>query len=437
MKQVEFTFESDGVPTRATGRPATPVLTVAEASGAIRELLEGTFPRLSVRGEISGLSRPQSGHIYFTLIDDGGVAGGRARSAKLPCVVWRSAASRLRSPPVDGMRVVVSGRIGVYEPRGSYQLIGETLEPVGLGELHRQFEELKERLQAEGLFDAERKRPLPFLPRRIGLVTSAGGAAIQDFLRMVYRRSPRAWVRLVPTRVQGQGAAREIAAALAALNGAGVDTIVLTRGGGSLEDLWPFNEEVVARAIAASQVPVVSAVGHEVDVTIADFTADARAQTPTQAAELVVPDRAELRDRLVGLASRISLGCRANLRRAETKLLRTSGRRPYSAPEVVVEERVARCDDVDRRLQNALYKQLSRWDDAVRSLAGRLSALSPLRVLSRGYAVLQKEDGAVVRDVVEVEPGARLRALVGRGAFDVRVMDADQDQNQDEERTPG
>lgn len=404
-----------------------PVLRVSEVSAVIKETLEGAFPSLSVRGEISNLSRPRSGHLYFSLLDDSDVTSSASRltSAQLPCVLWRSTVSRLRFRPESGTKVIVSGRIGVYEPRGSYQLIGSRIEPVGVGDLQRLFEELKNRLRAEGLFAPERKRPLPFLPEKIGLVTSPSGAAIIDFLRILYRRFPGAWVRVVPVRVQGESAAGEIAAALDSFqtDAHRVDVIVVARGGGSLEDLWAFNEEDVARAIARSEIPVVSAVGHEVDYSIADFVADVRAQTPTHASELVVPDLAELTNKLDALLRRLSLASRSVIRGAEDRWRGCAGRRVFQDPQVLIQQRFEHCDRASELLENRLYNRSRQWDDAVLSLANSLQALSPLRVLDRGYAAVTDAGGRVVIDPGSVQLGEVLNLVLARGKLKVEVKD--------------
>jgi exodeoxyribonuclease VII large subunit len=407
-------------------RPA--VLSVAQVAASIREILETSFPWILVRGEITNLSRPQSGHVYFSLVDDAGPAlSARTVAAQLPCVVWRSAAVRMRCRLENGAKVVAAGRLGVYEPRGTYQLIAEQIESTGLGDLQRRFEELKERLRREGLFDPERKRPLPFLPGTIGLVTSPTGAALGDVLRAVYRRHTEAHVRIVPVRVQGLGAAEEIAAAIDLLGSAGgqADVVVLARGGGSLEDLWAFNEEVVARSIAACPVPVVSAVGHEVDFSIADFVADVRAQTPTKAAELIVPDLADLQERLRRNARRLSLGVQAIESAARARVERLLGTRPVRRPTGWVDDLVQRCDDLARGLDLRLYNAARRWDDAVRALASRLEALSPLGVLARGYSLVTDEAGRIVRSSETLAEGQPLDVRFSRGSARVRVTKTD------------
>ncbi len=413
---------------RPPDRDEPPILSVAEITATIRDLFEQSFPVVRVQGEVSNLSRPQSGHLYFSLLEEQGprAAGARLGSAQLACVVWRSDAARLRVRPQNGMRIVVTGRLGVYAARGTYQLIAQRLQPVGVGELQRLFEELKERLRGEGLFDAERKRPLPFRPRCIGLVTSPRGAAIQDFLRLVYRRNPLAWVRVIPVRVQGDGAANEIAAALRLLEKErDVEVIVLTRGGGSLEDLWAFNEEKVARAIAACRVPTIAAVGHEVDFSIADFVADARAQTPTHASELVVPDTALLRERLEAVRSRLARGAETMIQSALERCSGLSRRRLFQEPQALIQERFERCDQSSGELKNRLYNRARQWDDGLNALAGRLAALSPLNVLERGYAVVTDESGRVLHEARQVRKDQRLQIRLARGSIVARAEDGE------------
>ncbi|MGH9748339.1 MAG: exodeoxyribonuclease VII large subunit, partial [Candidatus Polarisedimenticolia bacterium] len=278
-------------------REDRPILSVSELNALVRGMLEEAFPSVWVEGEISNLRTYPSGHTYFTLKDE---------NAQVSAVLFRGAAAALRFRPEDGLRVVVRGRVSLYETRGSFQVVVDAIEPAGLGALQLAFEQLKARLQGEGLFEAARKRPLPMLPRRIGVVASLAGAALHDVLKVLRRRFAGLGVVIAPSRVQGEGAAREIAAAIADLNRlGGIDVLILARGGGSLEDLWAFNEEAVARAIAASRVPVVSAIGHEVDVTIADLVADLRAPTPSAAAEMVVRSRAELAATVAALRARL------------------------------------------------------------------------------------------------------------------------------------
>jgi exodeoxyribonuclease VII large subunit len=333
--------------------------------------------------------------------------------------------SRLRLRLENGLKVFATGRIGVYEPRGTYQLIADHVELAGVGELQRLFEDLKERLRQEGLFQAERKRPLPFLPARIGIITSPGGAALQDVLRVLYRRHPHAAVRLVPVRVQGEGAAAQMTAALDLLqaDGGQVDVILLTRGGGSLEDLWAFNDEALGRAIAACSIPVVSAVGHEVDFSISDFVADVRAQTPTKAGEILVPDLGELQERLGSLRRRLSLSLRGALTRREMEVKRLLRSRFFRRPRALVDELLERCDDAERDLKIQLYNLQKRWEDALTSLSGRLEALNPRSVLKRGYSLTMDVEGRVVKDVGDLRLGELVRIELARGRAKARVME--------------
>lgn len=408
------------------------VLSVSELTRGIRTLLEEAYPGVRVHGEISNVSRPQSGHVYFTLLDDGG-GSTRLTSAQIPCVLWRGVALREGRRIENGQRVVLAGRIGVYEPRGTYQLIVESVEPVGLGDLQRRFEELKGRLRAEGLFAPERKRPLPFLPRRIGIVTSPTGAAVRDVLRVIYLRQPEAWVRVAPVRVQGEGAAEEIARAIETLGEGGgqVDVIILTRGGGSLEDLWAFNEERVARALARSSVPTISAVGHEVDFSISDFVADVRAQTPTQAAELVVPRKSEMLEDLRGFERRLQRAALAQLEARRSFLDRIASRRILREPGVVVDRLLERCDDLGARLGRRGRELLGIRRERLAALAGRLEALGPLKVLARGYAVVRRREvevgppGAIVHDAASLSMGQVVELQFHRGTAAARVLSVD------------
>ncbi|MBN1442504.1 MAG: exodeoxyribonuclease VII large subunit [Planctomycetes bacterium] len=416
-----------------SAEPATGVriYTVAELSREIRSLLENSFPWVTVRGQVSNLSRPQSGHIYFSLVEDAGLGGtSRISAPQIPAVLWRSSAARLRFELESGMKVLVTGRLTVYEPRGSYQIVAERVAPEGIGDLQLAFEQTKERLRREGLFDTARKRPLPFLPRRIGLVTSPSGAAMRDFLRIVYQRYPEAWVRVVGVRVQGEGAAEEIAAAIDRLQepAAGVDVIVVARGGGSIEDLWAFNEECVARALSRSSVPTVSAIGHEVDFTIADFVADSRAPTPTAAGEYIVADLDDLLERLASERLRLGLGLRRHLERRRALLdLTASGSQVLKNPQMIVEARFELLDRMGEALQNRLYNLLRQWDDSLFLLVSRLDGLSPLSVLSRGYSVTTAADGRVVRDARELNPADRITVRFHRGRARASVEETESD----------
>src|SRR5271165_821520 len=315
-------FPRDSTPEEPAGPQ---VLSVWQLTAKIKDLLEVSFGSIWVTGEISNLARPQSGHCYLTLKDD---------QAQIPCVLWRSAAARVRFDLQDGLEVICCGRIDVYAPRGVYQLIIESIEPKGIGALELALRQLREKLAREGLFDARRKRPLPPFVRRIAVVTSPTGAAIRDFLQVLGRRWRGADVIVVPTRVQGDGAAAEIAAAIATANRLplAIDCLVVTRGGGSLEDLWAFNEEAVVRAIHASRIPVISAIGHEIDVTLADLVADVRALTPSEAGELVAPAAEDLLARFRQTEARLAAALRSRLAAARSRLDSVASHRAFRRP---------------------------------------------------------------------------------------------------------
>jgi exodeoxyribonuclease VII large subunit len=395
------------------------VLTVSELTGQIQACLEGNFPSVAVRGEISGLSIAGSGHVYFTLKDD---------TAQIRAVMWRSRAVRLRFAVADGLQVVSVGGLDVYPARGSYQLVVDELIPDGIGPLELAFRQLHDRLAAEGLFAPERKRPLPRFPRRIALVTSPDGAAVRDMLQVITRRWRAAQILIVPVPVQGEGAAARIASGVRLLARIpGIDVAIAGRGGGSLEDLWAFNEEVVARAIAASPIPIISAVGHEIDVTIADLVADRRALTPSEAGEIVVPDYCEL---LVGLQharDRMTSLLRERAAAARARLDGLAARRPFSRPWDALRMRAERLDDCERRL-HALIRQRheaaqAQWQTA----AAALDALSPLRVLQRGYTLTLHEDGAVVRGADELACGETVVTRFHSGTARSRVESIQRD----------
>jgi exodeoxyribonuclease VII large subunit len=411
------------------------VLTVSQLTERLRQTVEERFPAVWVEGEISNFRLYGSGHAYFTLKDEG---------AQLRAVMFRTRTRRLRFEPSDGLHVLAFGALEVYAQRGEYQLVVELLEPRGVGALQLAFERLKQRLGAEGLFDPGRKRPLPPFPRRIGIVTSPDGAALRDMLRVIGRRFAGLSIVLAPCRVQGEGAAEEIAQALADLNRLGdVDVIIVGRGGGSLEDLWAFNEEVVARAIAASKVPVISAVGHEVDVTIADFVADVRAPTPSAAAELVVRDKQAVVEQVAALRARLERAARRPLRDLErrvddalARLLHAArGRRARAAhraevlaarlraasPFARLAEGRRRLERIQARLRHAIARHLGGARHRMAHALGRLDSLSPLAVLGRGYSLTRTPDGRVVRAARDVAVGDAVHVLLGEGRLDCRV----------------
>ncbi len=370
-------------------------VSVSDLTARIKAALEGDFADVVVRGEVSNLSRPRSGHVYLSLKDD---------EAQIRAVLWKSAAQKLPFELTDGLSVQAWGDLTVYAPRGDYQLTIRTLEPEGVGALELAFRQRFARLQAEGLFDPERKRPLPRFPRRIVIISSPTGAAVRDFLQVTGRRWAAAEILIAPARVQGVGAAEEIAAAIALANRVeGADLIVVARGGGSLEDLWAFNEEVVARAIAGSRLPVVSAVGHEVDVTLADHAADFRALTPSEAGERCVPDAREARVALDHLRDRLIRDARNRLTDARLRL-----------------------DDHSETLDRGIRRVLDDRRHRLGRLAATLEALSPVRVLARGYSLTFREPNigataAPIRDARQVAVGDRVTIRLATGSLAARV----------------
>jgi exodeoxyribonuclease VII large subunit len=381
-------------------------LSVSRLTALLKEIVEDNFAQVLVEGEISNFSAPASGHYYFSLKDE---------QAQLRVVMFRPQNRLLPFHPENGMHVIVSGRVSLYAQRGEIQLIAETLEPMGVGSLQLAFEQLKARLAAEGLFATERKRPLPPFPRTIGVVTSATGAAIRDIMKVLCQREAGVRVLLRPVRVQGEGAGIEIAEAIADLNRHGeAEVLIVGRGGGSLEDLWAFNEEVVARAIHGSGLPVIAAVGHEVDFTIADFVADLRAPTPSAAAELVARSRMELESHIDHLTLRLTSGIRARLDLLGQKVEGLCRRLRSPARELAWWGR--REEDLAHRLRQAMFSRLQQAESQTAALAARLDSLSPLKILDRGYAiVLDEKSGAVVQSAGTLQKGNRVRIRFGKG----------------------
>lgn len=395
--------------------PADRVWSVSELTAQIKDLLEGRFQSVWVSGEISNFSRPQSGHCYFTLKDD---------KAQIRAVLWRTSALRLKFELEDGIEVVCQGDLDVYAPRGSYQLVVRAIEPKGIGALELALRKLKEKLAAEGLFDAARKRPLPRFPRRVAFVTSPTGAAVRDFLEVLRRRWKGVDVLVVPTRVQGDGAALEIAAAIEMVNRLNqpVDCLVVGRGGGSLEDLWAFNEEPVVRAIHASRIPVVSAVGHEIDVTLADLAADVRALTPSEAAELTVPDADEIGAALRRQQQRLLLALRRRASLSRTRLDWLAARRAFRKPFEVVHGHERRLDELSSRSTRALRQRLTAARRRLDGYAAQLASLSPLGVLGRGYSLTHRlPDGRLIADAAALSPGDQISTRFAAGRAISRV----------------
>jgi exodeoxyribonuclease VII large subunit len=390
------------------------VWTVSHLTAQVKSLVENYFSSLWVSGEISSLSRAGSGHVYLSLKDP---------DALIRCVIWRTAAQRLRLELGEGMEVLVRGRLSVYPPRGDYQLVIDEIQPRGRGAGDIALKKLREKLARLGYFAPERKRPVPRFPRRLALVTSPTGAAIRDMLEILGRRWPATEVLVCPVRVQGDGAADEIAYALRRLNRlVGVDVIILGRGGGSNEDLAAFNAESVAQAIFASKSPVISAVGHEIDVTIADLVADKRALTPSEAAELATPDRAELDKMLQSRTQRLVDLLVGRVQAAKKQLDHLAGRRVFADPleRVRLEER--KLDERQDRLRRATAHCLGRFRHEADARAARLQALSPLNVLARGYSLTRTlPERHVVHSVQAVQPGDRVEVLVSDGKLTARV----------------
>jgi len=390
-------------------RPAeTSYQTVSELTRRIKVFLEGQFDDILIVGEISNFTHHGSGHMYFSLKDE---------SAQIACVMWRSRNAGLFFTPQDGMRVTIHGRVSVYEKRGNYQLNVLDMQPAGVGELQMAFERLKRRLHEEGLFDDARKKPLPAFPQRIGIVTSPTGAAIQDLLNVLRRRNPAVEIILNPARVQGDGAAQEIAQAIDDFNELQqVDLLIVGRGGGSLEDLWPFNEEVVARAVYRSEIPIISAVGHEVDYTICDFVADLRAPTPSAAAELAVPVNDDLKQMLMsGLADmRSALLDRIAALQEKINAIRTSY--AFGQPADLIYQSMQRVDDMRRSLDTALQHRLSLTHEKLSGLSQRLTLLEHTNVLKRGYSLcFHVATDRLVREAGEFTPGDAVRVKLYRG----------------------
>ncbi len=389
---------------------------VSEITGKIRALLEQevSFRDLWITGEVSNFSRASSGHIYFTLKDAG---------AQLAGVIWRSQARALTYLPRSGDQVVMHGRIGLYEAGGRYQLYADFIQPAGRGTLSQQLERLKARLEAEGLFDPARKRPLPPFPRRIGVVTSPTAAALRDVLNILRRRYPQVEVLLSPTLVQGETAPAQIVRALAALNARDdVDVILLVRGGGSLEDLWAFNDERVARAVAASRLPVISGVGHETDFSLADFAADARAPTPSAAAELATPERGELQARLEQQQTRLERALQARLQGLRRYLEQVERALQYLSPVTRLREARQRVDELVTRSDHALRRGLALERQRLAGLTARLESLNPHAVLRRGYAIVrERETGQVLTSARQTRPGLALSLQMQDGDVPVEV----------------
>ena len=387
---------------------------VSEITRLIRVALENEFGTVWIEGEVSNLRRPSSGHLYFTLKDE---------SAQIQAVLFRGNQMGLRVEIKDGLKLRVHGEISVYEAGGQYQVIVRKVEEAGKGSLQEAFEALKKKLAAEGLFDAARKKPIPLLPRHLGVVTSPTGAAIRDILKVLGRRFPNLHIVIAPARVQGEGAAQEIADAIDLLNRrGGLDVMIVGRGGGSLEDLWCFNEEVVARAIARSAIPVISAVGHEVDFTISDFVADLRAPTPSAAAEVVVGQKEAFEEALRQFSLRLGHLLKHYALVLRNRLLAAGGSYVFREPRNMVRQYAQRIDALRVKMTHGVELRGRVCAQDVRRLESQLRALSPLAVLDRGFSITRRADGAVVRGADEVEIGEGLQTQVARGILESKVI---------------
>lgn len=391
------------------------VLTVTQVNLYIKEMLsrDDVLSHITIKGEISNFKAHSSGHMYMSLKDETGV---------IRAVMFRSAAGRLQFRPENGMKVIASGRVSVYERDGQYQLYIEYMQQDGLGDLHIAFEKLKQKLSAEGLFDPKHKKPLPKYPKRIGVITAPTGAAIRDILNILSRRFKYADVVLYPVLVQGENAAMSIAVALKYFNeNNAADVLIVGRGGGSIEDLWAFNEEIVARAIYDSRIPVISAVGHEVDFTISDFVADLRAPTPSAAAELVVPSQEELKDKFNNVYGRL-YSCAGRILEKNRLRLRLLTEKPVlKTPERSLDERRLYLDGLYNRFENAYKNILKEKEQALKLNASKLDGLSPLSALSRGFSVTKDEGGRVVKSVGQVKKGDKISVVVSDGEIKASV----------------
>ena len=393
-------------------------LSVSQVTARVKELIEGDDELADVRiaGEISNLARPASGHLYFTLKDAG---------SQIKCAMWKGQAARMRYAPKNGDAVIARGRVGVYERDGAYQLYVDAMTPSGVGDLYAELERLKQALAAEGLFDEARKRPLPALPQTLGVVTSPSTAAFQDILNVLRRRYPLIEVILAPTLVQGAEAPAQIVRAIEQLNQLPItnyqlpDVILVARGGGSIEELWAFNDERVVRAIAASNIPVVTGVGHEIDFTLADFAADVRAPTPSAAAEIITPDISDLRMNVDGLSALLTQAMQSQVIEARANLISLQRALRLLSPANQVAQSKLRVQELGMRLRSAALGLMGLQRANVRGLQGRLEAVSPLATLQRGYAIVQrKATGALVRSVSDVAAGDELTIRVSDGEFE-------------------
>ena len=398
--------------------PTIEPISVSELTGHIKAVVEETFPPVWVAGEISDLSRPRSGHIYFTLKDE---------SAQIRGVIWRSTASRIKTELNDGQAIVCLGNLEVYAARGTYQIVVRQVVGQGLGELQQRFQRLQTKLESEGLFSAESKRALPRFPKSLAVITSPSGAAVRDFLKAASVRWPGVGITVVPAVVQGQGSVLSLVDAMKAAHRLKPrpDVIVLTRGGGSLEDLWSFNEERLVRAVAKSKIPTVSAIGHEVDITLCDLAADVRALTPTDAATKVLADFDLISKTTENLSARINRAMEHSVAIRLRRLQELSQRPVFRKPHDLIHQRWRLLDEYDARARRSINQRLQHQEARLGKLASALSALSPLDVLTRGYSVTQDGDGNAIRDASDLRQGQTVTTRLNRGTFRSVVSEID------------
>ena len=389
------------------------IYSVTEITRQIKFLLEESFPSLVARGEVSNLTLHSSGHVYFTLKDE---------LAQIKCVIWRSQAERMGVALEDGMKILAKGKLSLYEKGGYYQITIAGIQPEGIGELQLAFERLKKKLYAEGLFNEEYKKPIPEFPETVGIITSPTGAAIRDIVSVIRRRMPSVQLILYPVKVQGEGAAEEIAQAIEEFDRFGnADVLIVGRGGGSLEDLWAFNEEIVARAIHRCTIPLISAVGHEVDYTIADFVADVRAATPSAAAELAVPDRSEVVQMLANLRYTITQNIENTIEYYRDRLKQYEERYAFRRPENIIEQFRQQTDELERRMTSQTNYQLKSTQQALGHLAKQLAALNPRNTLKRGYTIT-RQNNKIVQRVAALKPAESAEIEFYDGTADAEIV---------------
>ncbi len=397
------------------------IYTVTELTKEVKRLLEEKFPAVWVEGEVTNLRIPSSGHIYFDLKD---------KEALVHIALFKPLATYLPFKLQDGLQILLYGGLSVYERRGEYQIIAERVEPKGLGALQLAFEQLKKRLEAEGLFAEEHKRPIPFLIQHLAIVTSPTGAAIRDILKVINRRNPKMEILINPVLVQGKEAAFQIAGAIEELNKmGGFETIILTRGGGSLEDLWPFNEEIVARSIYRSEIPIISAVGHEIDYTIADFVADLRAPTPSAAAELCSIQREEILERVENLFHQLLYNIKNRVNSSKEHLKNLSASYGLQRPREFIRQFTQRIDDVFERIKNATSRRISLIKERLKNLSSQLNNLSPLGILERGYSVtFSHPEKRIIKDIKGIKKGNLVKTKLWKGSFLSEVKEVDRNE---------